>query len=198
MADALNLGSSLFYPPGFGDYMNPWFCSGTTMACEIHICPRKCHKPQDHKDMACPRKQVQLPCGHRVSRGCHQLKTLPDTCFACKLAKRKAGASEAADENGAVTSDRPSTPVDPQPPVSPTSSWRDRQTATAGNNKSWRGGRSMDQSTNVFDKYCGPSRSTDTYKDGLFGRPKPQPDSLYSSQGESNPKDTWRPTRSKW
>ena len=88
--------------PGFADYLNPCVYSGITMKCGIHTCPRKCHNPQAHKDLTCARaSKVQLPCGHSVSRGCGQSKALPDTCFACKLAKRKAGVDNAADEDGA-------------------------------------------------------------------------------------------------
>ena len=183
------------------DCLNPRLHSGIVMGCGIHACPRKCHKPQDHKDLTCGWKvQTELPCGHSVSRKCCQSKTPPDACLACNLAKRKAETDKAAGENGAGSNDRPSTPIDSRPPTSPTSPWRVRQTAaTTGNGSgSWRSGRSTDNSTNIFDNYCGPRRSTDTYKDGLFNRSKPQSDSSYSFQGDSDRKGSWRPTRPKW
>lgn len=186
--------------PDSGDCLNPWLYSGATMSCGVHTCPRKCHRPQGHKDLTCAgRTKVELPCGHSISRGCNQSKVSPpDMCFACKIARRKAGVDTAADGDGAGTNDRPSTSVDPRPPASPTSTAllrRDRQTATAGDKRSWRSDQSADYPTNVFDKYCGPRRSTDTYKDGLFSRSKPQPG---SSQEGSDHKGSWRPTHSKW
>ena len=186
--------------PSFADCLNSCSYSGITMKCGIHTCPRKCHNPQVHKDLTCARtSKVQLPCGHSASRRCGQSKALPDTCFACNLAKRKAGVDNTTDEDGAGTSGQSSAPVDPQPPTSPTSptsSWRDRKAGTTDDSRSWRSSRSTDHSTKVFDNYRGPRRSTDTYKDGLFGRPKPQPDSSYSY--DPNRKDSWRPTNSKW
>ena len=189
--------------PGSGNCLNPWLYSGATMSCGVHTCLRKCHRPQNHKDLTCAeRTKVPLPCGHSISRGCNQSKaSLSDTCFACNLARRKAEVDAAADGDGAGTNDRRSTSVDPQPPASPTSTtspWRVRQTATTGNNRSWRSGQPTDHSTTVFNKYRGPRQSTDTYTDGLFSRPKPQPDSSYASQEGSDRKGSWRPTNSRW
>ena len=140
--------------------LNPWSYSGNMMHCGIHQCPRKCHNPQDHKDLKCTLKvQLELPCGHRASLGCHQSKTPPDACFRCRLAKRKAGVDNTVDEKGVGASDRPSTSVDPELPISPKSptlSWRVQRTATTTDSGSWRNGRRADQSTGVFDKYVGP------------------------------------------
>ena len=167
------------------------------MNCGVHICPRKCHKLQGHNDLACAEKvQTELPCGHSISHKCHQSKALSDACYSCKLAKRKAEADKAADEHGAGASDRASTSPEPRPPTSPTSPWRVRQTVTITPRGSWRSGQSTEPSTSIFDEYRGPRRSTDTFKDGLFSRPKLQSDSSYSSRGGH--RDSWRPTHSKW
>ncbi|KAF9647223.1 hypothetical protein BDM02DRAFT_3188145 [Thelephora ganbajun] len=165
---------------------------GATMDCGIHICPRKCHKFQDHEDLPCTAKvQTELPCGHSVRRQCHHSKVPPDACVGCKLAQRKAGVASAVHEDEARSNDRPSTPIDPRPPTSPRSSWRDWKAAATTDNGSWRYGRSTDPSTNVFNAYRGPRQSPDTYKDGLFSKPKPQFDSFFSSGGGSG-RGSWR------
>lgn len=180
---------------GSADYQSSSLYSGTTMSCGIHTCPRKCH---NHKDPACGVKvQMELPCGHSISRRCYQSKALSGACVACELAKQKAGVDK-ADEKDAGTSDQAPTFVNPRPPaspISPTSSWRDRRTSPTTDNRSWRGGRPQDRSTNVFDTYCGPGRSPDAYKDGLFNRSKPRSD---SPEGRSDRTGVWRPTYSKW
>ena len=153
--------SELWFVPSSIDSplcLNPWLYSGNMMNCGIHTCPRKCHTPQDHKVLKCTWKmRLELPCGHRVSLGCHQSKT-PDACFACKLAKRKAEADNAAGGNETEVSDRSSASADsrsPTPLKSPTFSWRDRRTTTTTDSGSWRGGQRAGHSTGVFDKYVG-------------------------------------------
>jgi hypothetical protein len=155
------------------------------MSCGTHICPRACHTSRDHDDLKCRvRVQTELPCSHKHNHECHQSKTLPDACFACKLAQRKAGVDEAGDGNEAGTGDRSPASADHRPPTSPTSSsWRDRQAATTTNDGIWRSGRSTDHLTNVFSMYRGPRQSSDTYRDGLFNKPKSPSDSFYSPSG---------------
>ena len=177
------------------DCLDPWLYSGIAMNCGRHICPRKCHRLQGHNDLACAEKvQTKLACGHSITQKCHLSKAPPDACFSCKLAERKAEADKEA-ENGAGTSDRSSTSSDPRPPTSPTSPWRDRQTLTATPRGGWRGG----PSTNVFNNYLGRGRggSTDTYKNGLFGRQRPQFDPSESSRGGFS-RGSWRSGYSKW
>ena len=176
--------------------MNPRLCSGIAMGCGIHPCPRKCHDPRDHRSMSCGvRVQTALPCGHSLNRRCHQSKAPPDACVACKLAQRKAGLDKTTEEREAGTNHRAFTPVDRRSPtpLTSTSSWRDRQAAATTDNRTWRNGpsRSTDHSTNVFAMYRGPRQSPDTYKGGLFGKPKPQSDSFYSSSGGSD-RGSWR------
>ena len=196
-----------------GGCSEPWFVSflsssvplivethsDAIMSCGIHTCPSKCHDLQNHKVLACTeRVQTELPCGHSFSRRCNQPRALPDACFACKQAQRKVGVGRAAGENEAGINNRPSTSAEPRPPSSPTSPWRSRGTTDTTDQAGWRSGRSTDQSTNVFAMHRGPRQSTDTYKDGLFSRPKPQSGSSYSSHGGSNREGTWRPTHSRW
>jgi len=174
--------------------------SVTVMSCGIHMCPRKCH---NHKDPAClERVKTEFSCGHSVSRKCHQSKESSDVCFTCKLAKQKAEADKATDENEAGTIDRPSQSPSPSPsgdssvPTSPTSPWRFRPDITTTSIRGLRGGRG--HSTNVFAMRRGAYRSTDTYRDGLFSRPKSsQSDSSGSSRGGSSRGGSWRST-SRW
>lgn len=173
------------------------------MSCGIHTCPRKCHNPRDHKDLACPvRVQTELPCGHKVGRRCHQSKA-SDSCFKCEIARHKAEQGKASEEKEAVTSDRPSTPINPRSPTfptfstspasptSPTSSWRDRHAAAATDNRTWRNGRPADHPTNVFSMHRGLRQNTDGDKGGLFGKLKLQSGSFYSSRGGSHG-GSWR------
>ena len=157
--------------------MNSWLRSRIAMSCGIHTCPRKCHNPRDHKGLECAvRVQMELPCGHKVSRRCSQSKT-PDSCFKCEATKQKAELAKKSEEKEAGIKDQPSTPVRPRsptPPASPTSSRRDQHAAATTDNRTWRPGRST---------YRGPHQSTDTDKNELFGRPKPQPGPFYSSRG---------------
>ena len=184
--------------PMLTDGKNPRLCSNVTMSCGIHTCLRKCHNLQDHDDLTClVRVQTELPCGHKANHRCHKSQAPSEGCVACELVQRKAGVGKVIDENEVGTDDRPSVSVDPRPTTSPTSPWRARQTATTTDNGIWGGGRSTDQSTNVLATYRGPRRGTDTYKDGLFNQPKPQPDSSSSSHRGLNRKDVWRPVRSK-
>lgn len=163
--------------------MNSWPRSHISMECGIHPCPRKCHNPQDHKDLECAvRVKMELPCGHSVSRRCGQSKA-PDLCFKCEVAQRKAGLDKASEEREAGTSDRSPTPTGTWSPTSPTSSRRDRDAAATTDNGTWRNGRSADHSTNIFSMYRGSRQSTDAHKDGLFGKPTPQQDSFYPSRG---------------
>jgi len=156
------------------------------MSCGIHACPRKCHNPRDHKDLTCSvRVQMDLPCGHKVSRRCHQSKT-QDSCFKCEVAKQKAEQDKTSEEKEAGTSDRPSTPISPRsltPTTSPTSSWRNKYATATTDNSTWRNGRPTDNSTNVFSMYRGPRQNTDTDQDGLFGKPKPQSGLFISPRG---------------
>ena len=174
----------------YSDHVIPRLCSGTTMNCGIHTCPRKCHDPRDHRDCTV-RVKTELPCGHSANSRCHQSKAPPDACIACKLAQRKAGLDKTSEEKETGTDDRSSTSDDPRPPTSPTSSWRERQAATTTDNGTWRTGRSTNQSTGVFAKYKGPRRSTGTYEGGLFSQPKsPSDSSFYSSRGSG--RGSWR------
>ena len=176
--------------------MNPWLCSRTAMSCGIHSCSRKCHNPQDHQDLVCAVKvQMELPCGHSPSLKCYQSKAPPDACLMCKLARRKAGLDKENEETKADAESSFSSfvPRPPTSPTSPTSSWRDRQATTTTDSGTWRNGRSTDHSTNVFSTYRGPGirQSSDTYRDGLFGKPQSQSDSFCSSRRGSGG-GSWR------
>ena len=169
------------------DRYNSWLCSAIAMSCGVHICPRKCHRRQDHQDLACVVKlRTELPCGHSFSRRCHQSQDLPEACAACKLAQRKA-----APEEEAGTEERHSVSVDSRPSTPSTPSWRDLRTSPTTDNRIWRTGRSTNSSTNVFDMYRGTRRSTDTYKDGLFNKARPQFDSVFTS-GRGSGRGSWR------
>jgi len=163
--------------------MNSPLRSRIVMSCGIHICPRKCHNPRDHKNLACAvRVQVELPCGHNVSRRCQQSEA-SDLCFRCEVAKKKAELDKASEENETETSARPSTPIShrlPTPPTSPMSPWRGPYAATTTNNKTWRPSQSTDRLSNVFSMDRGPRQSTDADENGFFGKQKPQPGSSYS------------------
>ena len=158
------------------DYLIGWLYSGAAMSCGIHTCPRKCHRRQGHNDLICLEKvQTTLPCGHSVGRACHRSKGSLDACAACKLAQRKATVDKVND-----------TRANDRQPTSPTPSWREQlgQAAPTTDNRDWRNGRSGSRSTNIFSTYCGPRRSTDTNKDGIFSKPKLQ----YSGRGRGS----WR------
>ena len=186
MAGALSPGSFYFIHLGSSDHYNSWLYSGIAMNCGVHVCPRKCHGKRDHQDLLCTVKvRTELSCGHPFNRSCHISKGLLEACAVCKIAQRKAAREEEARIAG-----RPSVSVGPRPPAS-TLPWRDLRTSTTEDNRILRPSRSMNPSTNVFDTYCGPRRSTDTYKDGLFSKPRPQYDSFFSS-GRGFGGGSWR------
>ena len=163
--------------------MNARLFSGITMGCGIHTCPRKCHNPRDHKGLACAvRVQIKLPCGHSVSPMCHQSKAL-DSCAKCKAARQEAELSKLSEEKEAGTSDQPFTPIGPRSPTSPTSPWRGQHITRTTLDRTWRNGQPTENSTNVSPVYRGPRQNTDTNQDGLFGKPKPESGSFYSSRG---------------